>query len=673
MTKKGEQQPDVSVSPEAGNQNPDVSVPKKAGRPRKKDNVKSPEKKSKKADVNVSERAKSPSDQEPEKDAKKKKPKESAELKEARTTNEEKSVLEKLDPFRPMEIGKITEEDKEQLLALAQHTDYRLRDKTVLLGHARKIRTDQEGQDHHFGIPIYYSQEDKDAVMKGEKKPEDIPEPEDLPGGNLPIEIQKRKEKAEKEKAISEEAFNEESRKRWVEIAIHGMLNNGKLEPRSDLDGNSYLKLLQLAGIRFDPSKVDYVPQGEYKEGALTGDTGNIHGIKSFEEGKTTVVDHHGKESGRDTSATKNIYKLLVQSGLLKQEEYLDKFVQFVTDEDNKNYTDEQFEYLYKNKNYPKTIIGLANCLTPDQLIDFFKAGHNRFQILPDSFLEKVTGVNSVNGQKINLLSASNNQKENLEKSIQALQEIEKEGFAVDTGSDRFGKVAIDTGKETGQKIVDGTTEKKYALRVPMGFDLARTMGYDGLIKYTPYRNSFRIYTKKPLIDLGITFDQGFSVRGAYWNKPENDPSPLIVGIKEILEKLADDKIVPAGKLKEYIEKEDTELVAKRGKRRRESMEFTDKESASLFNWAEYARDRIDEIENDVRQKYKNQGMTDDEISKKIKDETDIFWKTEMFQVIAECLSDYPDNFTMREELIPDAIERINKFLFRSNGKTAND
>ncbi len=88
-------------------------------------------------------------------------------------------------------------------------------------------------------------------------------------------------------------------------------------------------------------------------------------------------------------------------------------------------------------------------------------------------------------------------------------------------------------------------------------------------------------------------------------------------------------------------------------------MEFTDKESASLFNWAEYARDRIDEIENDVRQKYKNQGMTDDEISKKIKDETDIFWKTEMFQVIAECLSDYPDNFTMREELIPDAIERI--------------
>ncbi|MDZ4385287.1 MAG: hypothetical protein U0944_02595, partial [Candidatus Moranbacteria bacterium] len=148
-----------------------------------------------------------------------------------------------------------------------------------------------------------------------------------------------------------EEKFLELTRRLWNEFTVHGITKNGSMDliRESDLDGESWLKLLELAGFSIDRDKVNFIKSGTTRESGVIGDTSEKQsGVIAEDKGKKLTMDHHGPESDRTTSATKFAYELLTTLNLLKKEDYLDKFVDFVTACDNLEFSADTYGTVYK-------------------------------------------------------------------------------------------------------------------------------------------------------------------------------------------------------------------------------------------------------------------------------------------------------------------------------------
>ncbi|MFA5961858.1 MAG: DUF362 domain-containing protein [Parcubacteria group bacterium] len=356
------------------------------------------------------------------------------------------------------------------------------------------------------------------------------------------------------------ENFKRISRELWSEFTVHGLIRfdekTGQIyvEKRSDLDGESFLKILELAGMSVDRSKVNFVAPGEASDSGLIGDTSGKHGVIAEEKGKRVTYDHHSKESTRDTSATKFLYKALVKLKFFDddQKAYLDNYVKFVTKFDNLNFTPEEEGEIYAN--YHKNLYGLASKMSVEDVLELIKKGTNPNKSLQMDYLKSHTFINPKDGKAKTLAEFSHRLKEQKDNGEKEIPKLGKRGFVVDTGDDRFGKVLIDTMKKSGkmqwQNKISGDNVTKQLT--------AFQGGYGALITWSPQENKFYVSTRREMNDESIPggFSQGINVRGHLLTNGGGNGEPVNPRfLQEILGKLAGrENFQIEGALKKAIE-----------------------------------------------------------------------------------------------------------------------
>ncbi|EKE11752.1 MAG: hypothetical protein ACD_15C00027G0001 [uncultured bacterium] len=339
--------------------------------------------------------------------------------------------------------------------------------------------------------------------------------------------------------------FLELTRKLWTELAVH---------ENPDQDARTCLGLLELAGI--DTSQYKTAPQKKMREMIKSGlamDFGDEHGVVAEEGGKLIVIDHHGKKSDRTTSASRFVYEMLVEMGLMQREEYLDKFIEFTTVCDNMRFSPEEMERVYQN--YSKNLYGLAYRMKPDDVLELFKNGADPMADLPEDYLKSHQYYNLASKSEESLFDLSNQMENKMKKGEMELDRLEKvkndqertpenirkNDFVVDTGEDRFGKIFIDTRKNAGKdkyfNRIDGANHSEQLA--------VFRRGYGGYLVWSPEQDSFVLFTKRKMDEefLPGGLSQGFNMRGHMWMKPrdkEGEPKvKLTVTLEEIFSKLS--------------------------------------------------------------------------------------------------------------------------------------
>ena len=367
-----------------------------------------------------------------------------------------------------------------------------------------------------------------------------------------------RVENFEELNAPTEEEAHEKYIKKTREVfdyfVVHGKENikDGKLEinQHSDLDGKFATLLFKLGGFDVrdkekdkENKNLEHVEKGTVgsKEGGVVFDTGNIYGIKYDQKTGKLIIDHHpigqGVEVKNDTCAAKLIYEALSNLGFLEKRTDLEDAVEFVNQVDNKTFPLDK-EML---KDYHRSLFGLAEFIKPEKLVEFFGEWHEASKkILSDEDLKKL-GVkykfkNKKTGEMVEI-DRSRDLKDKVDESIELLEQMEKNGMAVDSPS--YGKILVDV--------------SEVAKKLPLGFDIARAYGYGAYVMWNPENKSFLINTvgdfKKE-----HKFDQGIDMRARHmWIKPQKDETPLTLTLKDILSTLSDGGFEATGKLEEYL------------------------------------------------------------------------------------------------------------------------
>jgi hypothetical protein len=305
---------------------------------------------------------------------------------------------------------------------------------------------------------------------------------------------------------LGSKKFSEKTRELWNDFAVHGILSFNResgereLRPFTDLDGNSAIGILNLAGV--DTSNMTYVKPGEYLEGAVNIDTGDHFGVIYNPETYTAFFDHHG-ESDEISSATEIMYKAMVDLNMLESSPALDRLVDFVNKIDNRKYPPEEF------LKSAKTILGLQRSVTFDPLHQYFKDHESPTEeFTPEQF------------EKYRLREAAERQQKIVDESMETLSRMEEEGKVVQT---EYGSVLIN---ENGELKVGSS---------------AAYVRYSGIINLTPDK-SFAVTLKDEKFNeeslrqkLKYKF-QGKIIRGNMWIY--NDKEPLRLTKEEIIEAL---------------------------------------------------------------------------------------------------------------------------------------
>ncbi|NTU67051.1 MAG: hypothetical protein HGB08_03975 [Candidatus Moranbacteria bacterium] len=347
----------------------------------------------------------------------------------------------------------------------------------------------------------------------------------------------------------------------WKEISVHGIV---RIDPETgeksllkftDLDGRSCLEILRIAGIDLKDQeiKLGYVFPGDTVKSGAIFDSGGVDGTATREAGKIYIDDHHGKDSDKDTSAAKYFYEELVREGILKKEEYLDRFVEFVTKCDNENYSDRELKKVFDN--YHKNLYGLRNKIDTSEILALFRRRPRRNPADPlDEYYLNNNNCSIGNGKaRRKTLSECSEELEKAKKEAKAeIEELEKKGFVLDVGGDH--KVLIDTKKENGYPKVNRAEN--------VGQLAARYRGYDGYLIWSPGEDQFKFYSyHKRKIDDGIVPRGMINVRGNYLLRDTNDSEPLDVTMEEFMKTLSGGEINP--ELKAALEKEAKERAEK--------------------------------------------------------------------------------------------------------------
>jgi hypothetical protein len=328
------------------------------------------------------------------------------------------------------------------------------------------------------------------------------------------------RERAEKE-LIAEEA------KKFLamrELFTHGSTGYDKekgqivLRRFSDLDGKCAIALLGKAGI--DISKVGYLTPGEKRQGQITIDSGNADGLVSDSvetvdpktgERKvevTTVLDHHGPYSDRGTSATKSVYKVLTELGLLKFEDEKDrknyeKAVEWVTQTDNFSFPN--MEKYFQTSD--RRMIGFlkSHFITLNNLLNFADSGKEITDLLDEKDLRRFGLVRDIYKKKkfVKTIDHTAERREVIKKTLESVAELEGEKWVVKT--------------EDGKRFLVDTQDKIGG----EGQWAAASRGFDGVIRYTPETHNFFVALNKGTFDkktfAGLS--QGKLVRGSVFIK----------------------------------------------------------------------------------------------------------------------------------------------------------
>jgi hypothetical protein len=356
------------------------------------------------------------------------------------------------------------------------------------------------------------------------------------------------------------ENFKKLSRELWDEFTVHGIVRFDKktdqlyVEKRSDLDGESFLKLLELAGMSVDRSKVNFVAPGGTSDSGIVGDTSDKHGVIAEESGKRVTFDHHGENSTRDTSATKFLYKTLVKLKFFDDEQkaYLDNYVKFITKFDNLNFAPEEEGEIYAN--YHENLYGLASKMSVDDVLELMKQGTDPNRGLPSDYLKSHTFINPKDGKKKTLAEFSYFLKKQKHDGEEEIPRLDKKGFVLDSGNDRFGKILVDTMKKTGKNSWNSKMAGDNVTRQLAAFQ----RGYGAIVTWSPQENKFYVSTRREMNEQSIPggFSQGKNVRGHLLTNGGGTGAPVSPKfLQEILGKLiGKEDFQIEGELKKAIE-----------------------------------------------------------------------------------------------------------------------
>jgi len=353
---------------------------------------------------------------------------------------------------------------------------------------------------------------------------------------NLSDEELKDKNNIEK---ISNEKLKEEAKKVLEDLVVHGRLVKNektgefKIVKNGDLDVKASLYLFKLAGVNLD--KVEYVAPGDYREGKVNVDTGEMDGVSVLEDG-TVFIDHHWVASSNQVSATQHTYDFLKDLGFFEDEEfeYLGRMVKFINQVDNFNYPQKYFKNYFEDS--WKTLIGINRMLSEKDLEKFFKYKDVKGKtISPDSpmsigllkkfgFIFKKKNATNESGKALS-------QKETVSKSKERLEEMERDGFVID--SKKYGKICLN---------IDSN--------LPGGIEAAKAFGCGLIVNWFSNGNGFFISS---LEGKGIEdkFPVGKNIRKTMWVNPSNSKKGL--SLDKILKVIVDDGFEPSGKLKEFL------------------------------------------------------------------------------------------------------------------------
>ncbi|MFA5994735.1 MAG: hypothetical protein WC823_07305, partial [Parcubacteria group bacterium] len=355
-----------------------------------------------------------------------------------------------------------------------------------------------------------------------------------------------------------EENFKKVTRAVWDDFAVHGFARfdattgQWAIERRSDLDGNSCLKLMELAGMQVDMSKVNFVAPGKTAEKGFIMDTSEKDGVTADKDGARVIADHHGKESGRNTSATKLVYETLVSLGLLDktQQAYLGRYVDFVTKNDNLDFGAEEKE-VYGN--YYENLYGLSNKMKVEDVLELIKQNVDPKASLSADYLKNHTYINPNNGKEEALSQFVKFFKDQMSYGEREIEKLGKDGFVLDTGT-RFGKVLIDTMKKADKDRWYNRVNGEGSSRQLAVFE----KGYGGYVVWSPQENKFYVFTKNIMDDKTIPggFSQGKNIRGHMLISGSMSTETVKPEfLQEILSKLSGDtNFKIEGKLKKAID-----------------------------------------------------------------------------------------------------------------------
>lgn len=412
----------------------------------------------------------------------------------------------------------------------------------------RKINMARAGSEHTLHKIKDYgeivSEEDKENIVRDES-------------GKI---IKMKVTEGDKGKEGSDKVFIEKTRELWKKFAVHGYIGfdqNGKPEFKheTDLDGKGFLEVLKIAG--FDISDLKFIKPGKVRKGAFTGDSGGgVDGVRyiNINGEDILVADHHPKEGrGADNSATKLAYEMLVEMGLIEKQKHLDKFVAFITDEDNKSYYNSDLKTLFdpNTKGYSKTLIGLQNYLDTGAMLEILKKDYGHLTPIDAKDLKKIKGIDPKSKEEKPLSSFGSKIRGLMTQSEEMIEKtLKNKNFIIDSGSKNFGRIVIDTGTLTENGF--------FINKISLGQDAVKGLGYDTLVVYIPEQKRFQIFTSKPM-EFEKDIPQGESIGKFYWTKRGTDEKELTVTIEDILGKLGVTDPGAIKKLQDSLEKEQKE------------------------------------------------------------------------------------------------------------------
>ncbi|MBI5071395.1 hypothetical protein HZB93_00655 [Candidatus Falkowbacteria bacterium] len=367
------------------------------------------------------------------------------------------------------------------------------------------------------------------------------------------IEPEEARERAERELVA-------ESAKKFLatrELFTHGRFGYDKEKKQigllrySDLDGKCAVALLGKAGL--DISKVGFLTPGEKMQGQVTIDSGNEDGLvvestetvdpKTGERKSeiTTVMDHHGPYSDRGTSAMKNVYNVLTELGLLKfkdekEQEKYEKVVEWVTQSDNFSFPD--MEKYFEDSD--RMMLGFLKSpfVTLDTLLRFAESGKDVTDILDEKDLRRFGLIyKKKDGEVVDHVAERRKVIEQTMEDVSDL--IAKNWFVVTKDGKKF---LVDTQNKIGG-------EGQWA---------AASLGYDGVIRYTPENRNFFVALNKGTLDEKIFagLPQGRLIRKSLFLKLAGGEK-LTVTLGDLLGRLAPDfKPGSETELKKFLDNE---------------------------------------------------------------------------------------------------------------------
>lgn len=312
--------------------------------------------------------------------------------------------------------------------------------------------------------------------------------------------------------------------------------DDGKRYP--DLDGRCMLGLLALAGIE-NKSAPTPVAAGEFIPGKINVWTGVFAGgIDSAEKWQysddtTGFADMHGQSVDQKQSATKTIHEVMVGLGLLENQPYIQKIVDFATACDNLTYPNTLEDY----KKSDRTLYGLSRYMKFENVEKFFQNGRDPSEQLSDEDLVKY-GLVYTNRKK-EPVNRSAQRKEFIEKSLKNIERLEKEGWVLE--SKNFGKILVNVPSGSGD-------ESK------MNAESAYAAGFKAYLIWNPSGKSLFLSCRHAFPD-DFSLDEGVATRENMWIRNSADGA-LKMNLQQVLERIAGSDFGVGGQLAEYLRNE---------------------------------------------------------------------------------------------------------------------